>query len=234
MTFREGFARSSWCYNGLPDDDEVRLAVIASSGLQSNTGCRDAAPDTGAADAASDTGAPVEIQPRWDGCDDWSYLPDTPIINGVPNLTSKGYVRGGVLVVHSAALELDLGVIDFRMNDAVATATIVPRDGGAGFALVDAVVTGRSLASDLVATSARSSTNHAHLCDDKNKALMEVVRRQLCDGRDLPLRAVDDGRGKKCEALSVAVGFEALPAKLGSPGDVIDATACAEFDAACF
>lgn len=210
-------------YNGLPDDDDVDVAIITSNDVQSS-GCNDGGPGP----------------PSWDGCDVWSYVEgtvtiQTPSRETVAAAVIPGYVKGGVLVATGSdgPREIGLGATTFTLIDPLVTATFRTNDRGIPV-LADGVLTGRVSPADLLDFAARLEIDAEPLCE--NGALIEAAVTQVCAARDLALAPADDQRSPPapCDALSFAFGFEAEQARLGTARAPRDAGAqCAGFAAQC-
>ncbi|AKV00993.1 hypothetical protein AKJ09_07656 [Labilithrix luteola] len=214
-------------YNGEADDDYV-TAAIATSHQLSSIGCD---PD---ASISVDSGA--KLSPQWDGCDTWSYAPGTPVIEGtggvvVPADVWKGYVVDHTLVAPVETLSFNLGGKMFSLKDAVLTGQL--EGSGSKLQLTHALFTGRVEASELVGFASRFELNGEIICEaPKNAGMLPVIKRRVCDARDIPLRKADDGKGQKCNAVSFALGFDAEQARMGREGPA-PPDACPTLDTAC-
>ncbi len=212
-------------YNGEKNDGEVHLGLVPSEGLQS-VGCDGGVP----ADAGADAGALV---PKWDGCDQWSYVPGTVVGGVAPSQVSAGYVKDNVLVIDWRALDLDLafGEVHFPLHEALLTATIASERtaNGITFALQEGIVTGRVGSADLINAAGRFY--RSVVCGQPGIAVL--LSQYACNARDLPLLRSDDGRDTTCNAVSFSLGFEASPARLGTEGVPPQSGECAGLDTRC-
>lgn len=185
-------------YNGLKDDAQVRVSIYPLLKL---------APDGGA--------------PKWDGSDSW-VLDSNTIQNGVSIYTvSDAWVANGVLVASMnipvvigssavSAVRVDLKngylVANLELNGSGAGATLKRMSGELG---------GRWNASDFLTTlgNVPDPTNpNVNLC--KTDITYEFIKRVICDARDITSSGTDN-QGQPCDAVSLALGFEATPAAAG-------------------
>jgi hypothetical protein len=204
-------------YNGAANDDSVKAQIVATAGLQS-TGCDDA-------------GEVGDGAPRWDGCDTWKYVKGkitrfdvTPVWQ-----TVDGWVSNDVLVVPMDQLAFSLFVGDVPLYNAYFTARI-DRTGGV-VRLKDGIITGRAEAQAVVGGVRTLDFAGVTMC--KVPTIFEAMRDAICKARDLPLLPTDDGKGKSCNAVSLAFGFEAELARLGVEGPTAPDSDCPEQDVTC-
>ncbi|MDB5216424.1 MAG: hypothetical protein JWO86_4351 [Myxococcaceae bacterium] len=212
-------------YNGEPNDDAVSVAVITAPRLTAND-C-----DGGLSEAGA---------PTWDGCETWATS-GVELLNELPttNLLS-GYVADDVLVVTPRQKEQEiafaLGRTSLRLGEALATARI-DRGGGSGpIRLKDGLLVGRVAADTLLAFFYRLEIGGTTaLCEQgaTGVSIEKTLRGTLCALRDVPLRAADDGKGSKCDALSFVLGFEAEPARMGDAGPAAELACPGDLDASC-
>lgn len=196
-------------YNGEANDDDVGSLLVMSYGL-SWTGCNERK-DSGTDDDP--------LEPKWDGCDAWSYAPG--FITRVPEPiweVVSGYVTDNQLVVRGPRMKLGLLVGELEIHGAVLTARIERKEDGT-FVLKDGIVAGRADASNVIAAVQYLEIEGEPICklDDSR---FELARSIICKARDLPLSPGDDGKeDQACNALSFAFGFEAELAELGEERD---------------
>lgn len=208
------------------DDSKVTLSLAPSAGLQ-GSGC--------GADAGDAGGAPLA-----DGCDLWSVVPDAA--TGSPLALYKGggtgYVRGGVLVVHAEVLTLVFDKVTITFHSAVVSATLSNEDGV--HKLKNGVIAGRISARELTASVlmfSLTSDGKTPVCQVSGEP--GLIRAAFCGRRDIPLSPMDDGKilgGKlvDCDAVSIALGFDAVAATVGTEGAPSAASDCPmDFDAGC-
>jgi hypothetical protein len=201
-------------YNGEPDDTNVFVGFLDSSGLLY--------PD--------DDGGIGTAKPSWDGGDRWAvdcalsgadcsgvdsgdWLADS----GVVPLTAvdrQAYVTGGVLVAHLPVV-LGLGITTIPIL-AVVTARMTSLEGG-GYRL-DGQIAGRVATHDVFAAIAR-----VHDPDPANAGQLlcgpdttfQTFKPSICNQADINQDPSNDNRGAPCDALSFAGPFTALPAAIG-------------------
>jgi hypothetical protein len=192
-------------YNEQPDDDLVAVSVLP-SGPFLRTLCADA-------------GAP-----QWDGCDQWSFV-------GHPLPSRQAWVRDGLLVARIVDLSLPLADAEIRLKDAVVTAK-VERSGGALWRLTGGTITGRASAVELAVGLLRTTDgDNQPYCN--NPMVRDYVFRGLCGARDIRAEKKFDGTGA-CDAVSLALGFDAVEAQFPTLGNPAPLAGCAELpDAAC-
>lgn len=208
-------------YNGEEDDDDVKVAIVASEGLES-ANC--AAPT----DAGED-GAP--LKPTWDGCDTWTYVPGTVMLQKLPASNYTGYVRGRMLVIQprSATISQDLtfpfSQLSLRLYDGILTARFVERTGGdGGTSLQMGTLAGRVKADELLELAGGFEYKEGkRFCQDA--IALGLIKESLCKGRDInAARILDETETAPCDSISLGIGFTAEPANLGGEGNApIDA-----------
>jgi len=170
----------------------------------------------------------VTSPPTWDGGDRW-YPAVDDVVGGdagtnTPNHLMPGYVTNGVLVAKDTTpLNLSLylppgntpsGPLRVKLANPVVTARLVKRSDG-NYDLADGVIVGRWAATDMLRTVADLTLNSTSLCTYIGGSAYEVVRQKICDARDITSNNVDDG-SESCDALSVAVAFDAVAAQIGN------------------
>ena len=188
-------------YNGLPNDTSVELGLIASLGMNTD-----------------DAGDP--IRPRHDGTDEWTVDPASITNKSEPfipkTIATAAYVSGGVLVARGPLI-ISLGsatAVPIALEDGVFTGRLV-HDGI--WRITDGRITGRWSTGKLLtsfAVIADPLDKTAFLCGDSGAYL--AYKPQLCAAADISANAADDLTGKKCDAMSFGMGFDAVEAKLGA------------------
>lgn len=200
------FRVSAW--NGEPSDPELRVAVFNAFDVNPGT----------------DGGA------KFDGNDKWLIDDESLVDDRIPVYPSTtAYVADGVLVAMLPRLRVKIRIptvneqwllIPVEMRDVHLTARI-ERTGG-GITLRGGELGGRMPTASLLALAAS-----AGVCPgtDGYRSLKPL----LCDARDVPIDPGKDGRDAPCEALSMGLGFEAVPAAIvGDAGKPTDLAPCAE------
>ena len=193
-------------YNGLPDDDEVEVAIFNSFGL-------DIPADAGLPDGA----APV---PKFDGTDRWT-IDSKSLLGGaayVPNIVdARAYVRGGV-VVGKVNNSIRIGPYIVPITAGVLTARL--KKMGDSFGVDEGIVSGRSNARELL-TALENVPNPL----DKSKylcgadAVFTNLRDRFCANLDLATDPTLDGKESPCDAASFSIRFTSSPAELGKVVD---------------
>ncbi len=205
-------------YNGTPNDSNVHVAIYPSPGIHGQA-CVDSA-----------------AVPAWDGSDAWPIESSSlqagkgfgsdggigPCGKGVPNFTfdspkffdANAYVTDGVLVANIPQSQLVLtsgtnGTL-VKLTAGFITGKIV-KDGGGIISLKSGVLTGRWKATDLFAALSHVVNDAQAICTDNQ--IYQVLKYAVCKGRDIA--ASLGGPTTPCDAVSIAIGFEAGPAKLG-------------------
>ncbi len=125
-----------------------------------------------------------------------------------------GYVRGRKLVV---AMDVTLGVSsDFRIPIAggVLVADIVSAAGS--YRLSNAVIAGRWSLTDAVTSLGKlRDQDGTYFCEKRADITYQAVKSTVCRSADLTKSPKDDRTGAACDAISIAVGFDTVPASLG-------------------
>ena len=182
-------------YNGGPDDEEVKIALLSAPGLES----------------------PSDGGPMWDGGDRWTRPPLVTLFNGLPQTPLAGYVSNFTLVVGFTDLDIVFPPFGLPLKNGVLTARIV-EDGGIR-SLVDGTIAGRGAVDALIMATGPIEFAGKNVCADP--VLFRLLGDAVCRRRDVPLNVKDDGVKARCDAVSVGIGFEANLAHLvddaGSP-----------------
>jgi hypothetical protein len=166
----------------------------------------------------------VEQPAAKDGSDVWSVYSSS--IVGVSTALEQdiaAYVTDHVLVAKlvtaTVALRPNTGVYDnpvvVELHDAVLMGTLVPSDRG--FRLASGQLAGRWPAQRaLLAFSALADSN-GFLCG--NHPFASILQQQVCDNVDISSQRANDNTGTACDAMSLAIGFDAGPAHIGTAQD---------------
>jgi hypothetical protein len=178
-------------YNGTADDDRVEVDVYPSSG---------------------------GIDPAWNGEDRWPVSETSVAPGGTVDdplyVDTKAYVSGGTLVASLSESSLILGSDDNQMvldlTAGFVTARVVVRGGA--LRLEGGTLAARWRLTDVFKTlSTFRDTAGTPVCTDD--LLYDTVKDQICGFVDIysALGTPTD----ECDSLSLGIGFEAEPAKLG-------------------
>jgi hypothetical protein len=200
-------------YNGTPNGQPLSVSFLGSNGLY-----------------AIEDGGIVNIRPSWDGGDTWTvdcrvngarcsgkstevtWLADASISSGA--FDPRAYVTGSVLVAQFPSIELNVGLTSLAISNVLLTATISADVGGGGYRL-EGQIAGRIAVRDAFSALARLRTEDGgHLCGSDER-FQKYVRPMVCSAADISDNPSKDGKGDPCEALSVALNFTALPARIG-------------------
>jgi hypothetical protein len=190
-------------YNGQLNDTQVTAALYASSGI----------------DAGGDAAAPLAT---WNGTDVWT-VDDSFVLNGdaSPTLPTHfdvhAYVTGGVLVMQ-VNFPLSLGSsstsnLTLDLTGGVLAARIVPVGDGT-YRLQDGQLAGRWSASSILAALPSLTFLGQPVCP--GSSTYTGIKQQICQAADITADPGSDNKGTTCDALSVALGFTADPALMGS------------------
>ncbi len=194
-------------YNGLPDDGTVEAALYLSNG-------------TGAADAGT---PPV---PKFDGTDTWTVDPRS-LLGGVappyipqPNsVDTSAYVRGGVLVASLSNADIEfaagtgLASLKVNMTGVIVTGKLVETNGV--WSVREGTLTGRWAARKFLTSiqSIKVPLTDEYLCGDSGT--YASIKGLICKNLDIVSSPQNDNTNAPCDALSLALGFEAVEAKFG-------------------
>lgn len=195
-------------YNGLPNDEKVRVEWYPSSGLL--------IPDGGGSGP-----------PKWNGMDEWAVAPsavdasdDAGTINPV-FFDNDGYVTNGVLVFSLPSGDLlvtnGLNRLAIRISDGTVMGHINPY--GSAYALEDGIIAGRVSEENMFRMFADfRDHNGIPICAVGN-ASWGATRDGICRSADIQVGS--PAPNKRCDAISLALGFEAEPAKIGGIGQTM-------------
>jgi hypothetical protein len=187
-------------YNGGPNDPSVAVSAYVSTGLVID-------------------GFGNVTTPKWDGNDAWAVDPDTTLGSRMLDdggyayqaqyITALAYVTNGTLVAPLTHYPLGIGVGRLDVTDFALVATISPEHRVEG-QLVGRVATKGAL--ELLAALTAPPDGG---CDQG--AGYKTLHDELCQTADIMSDPARDRTNAACNALSIAIPFVALPAKLGAP-----------------
>ncbi len=223
-----------------PDDP---FCFAQDAGL-ADGGPPDGGPRDGGPRDAGDGGdaGPSYRPPEWNGCDAWQVSQQKTLFEPserggfVPTLRiDSAYVRDGKLVARGAVpLKLRLGPFDLPINDLVVSADVVLLDQSGQpvpfgsprafrYRLTNGLFAGRIRAQDLTLAlgSIPRGPGAPSICDPRdplNVLLFRTVKDEVCAGRDIAQIPKFDNQSPPapCDALSVALPFDADPAYMGT------------------
>jgi hypothetical protein len=194
-------------YNGLADDDNVKLYPVPSYGIHE--------PHDGETDGG--LCAPT-FGARFDGTDRWSISNVFISMEGEPSRPSfSGYVKDWQLVVDgrlpTAAVFPIVGVggAPLTLSTPVLVAKLAPANGG--FAVTEGLVGGRAGAIDVLRSFGElvpEKENNVRNCNT-NAVAWEYFRSELCNARDVMATATADFTNVPCDGLAFVVRFTAAP-----------------------
>jgi len=224
LRYSEGAENGNWSilvrvsgYNGTANDASVTVAIFPSPGIHALSCIPDSA------------------KPAWDGSDVWpvdssglekgagpgSDGGTGPCGTGVTGFTydqpkfqdTHAYVSKGVLVANlpTAALVFTSGSSGtaVKLTAGFVTAEVVK--GANGYGLTKGVLTGRWKATDMFAAVSHVVASAQSVCTDS--PIYQAVKLAVCNSRDIA--GTLGGPTTPCDALSLALSFEASPAKMG-------------------
>ncbi|MDB4933207.1 MAG: hypothetical protein JWP87_179 [Labilithrix sp.] len=228
-------------YNGLANDPDVVISGFVSPGI--HVPHADGGEVDGAAcsvnEAQFDAGAAYPA--KFDGTDVWSSA------NGTPPAVGTGWVTNFQLVFDGRTnpgesaqlLPLFLGSQIMTVGSPIFVAHVVPLgengevlqtdtagnilgNGGkaSSFRLDDAVLAGRTSASDLLAALGSTRVGGTtDLCAERVPYCF--VKNAICSAADSMKLPSSDFAGLECDALSIVLQFDAVVAKLGGKLDLM-------------
>jgi hypothetical protein len=208
-------------YNGRANDREVFVGVYGSTGIYDPTGCG----------GSSDAGGVPPYAPTWKGCDRWS-LDEQYVLAGTtePTSFSPGYVTDHILVMRQITRPIGflVGNTSLPVTGATITARLVPVDAklvdivptpevGKLFRLAEGLLAGRATTTDALRGFAGSMAFNADgpLCG-KPSFFTAVKTAFVCPNADITSNVGRDFASDTCDAISVGLGFAALPAQAGA------------------
>lgn len=191
---------SDW--NGKPNDREVRIGIVVSTGVRT-PGCGTTTSTDG-----------EHYRPGWCGEDRWDYEPGKIIpINGVqqPLGNSTGYIVNGELVYRSPnAATLAVGGASIEFNSPISFGKIEAAEGGYR---LTGVLGGRIEIKQLLGAIGQIQVVGKDACTLPD---FQSVKAVLCDAVDITRTSVFDFQNAKCDAVSSAMRYTAFPAQLGN------------------
>lgn len=227
-------------YNGMANDTDVSIGAVLAEGIRTPpTDC-----DASVYQDASDRWTPGKC-----GTDTWTISSASVIKSGqlLPLVVGLGYVNDHHLVVRLKAPV----TVPFTVESAVSieeptlTATIVPlgadmqpRDAAAPpgpgearfFRLENGIIAGRvALPNVLASLGSYRQGGPAGVRVCANESVFDLVRTQICANADLT-RDPTAPPTTTCDALSMAMGFTAIPALAGTVVDSPPPVPAAECD----
>ena len=184
-------------YNGLPNDDQVRVEWYPSGGRPS---------------------------PQWAGSDEWPIVPSSVVDGG--NVLDGGlgarffdndaYVTNGQLVFSLIESEFTAsnGLTRLSMTISDGSGIAKLELGPNGYELHDGIIAGRLAEGDMFKMVADfRDHNGAPFCATEGNPYWMATRDAFCRSRDIQVGSANPN--KKCDAISIGLGFEAEPAITG-------------------
>ena len=200
-------------YNGGANDARVTLALYISNGV----------------DAPTDAGP--RLPPKFDGTDRWTVDPGS-LLGGVTSVGTdcgasaracaplyfddNAYVTGNVLVAKlDFPLSLGGGAITLDLTGSIVTARLVKQGDTVRFE--DGQIAGRWSTAKLLSSLsvlADPLNGNVPLCGEN--PTYQGLKKKICAAADISVDARRDGTDGPCDALSIAFGFRAEAAHLGT------------------
>jgi hypothetical protein len=194
-------------YDGLQDDNHVDVEWLFPVLPNASDG----------GDAASDAAA---SPPAWDGSDVWPIQTPTFVEPGgaaIARASTDAYVsRYRLVAKFPDGITYRFWHLAVSFYGAVIAADIVPNAGTGKVELRKGVVTGKAPMRDVTGLIPIMTSNlpgGTPLCADG--PLFPTIRDWMCGFPDLTAAPSSDPR-PRCDMLSVAMGFETAPAKIGA------------------
>ncbi len=196
-------------YNGAPNDTSVEAALYISNGTEPQV----------------DGGPPKT--PAFDGTDVWTVDPRSllggiapPYIPQPNSVDTAAYVRDGVLVASLANADLELAAgsglasLKVNMSGVVVTGKVVQKNGV--WSISEGVLTGRWPSRKFLTSiqSIKVPLTDEYLCGDSGT--YASIKALICKNLDIVSSPQNDNTNAPCDALSLALGFEAVGAKFGA------------------
>lgn len=211
-------------YNGRANDNDVALGALVAEGIVAPT-CPGSTLDT-----STNTYSPGRC-----GKDEWVVSPAS-IFGNTPIVVGTGFVRDYQLVVELTTPLMVPFTLEssFRVEESIVTGRIVPlgedltprdatRPPTTGerslYRIEQGLIAGRVATSETLKTLGSFRQGGVPLCAT---AAFDAIRERICSNADLAL-SPDGGSGaaggSPCDALSMGVGFVAVPAVRGGVFD---------------
>jgi hypothetical protein len=148
----------------------------------------------------------------------WSFDPKYVAL-GVSTLHAEGWVRDSTLVVVLSGTSLPLVGLDLNLSDAYLVATLNRTDPQRP-TIDHGVIVGRWDIRNLTDAVGRfvvalsPDSDGGRICEQPF-IYDGVIKPGICATADIPANPKDDNKGIRCDALSIAMGFDAVRAELG-------------------
>ena len=209
-------------YNGEANDLDVKVSVIEAFGIPDDDG--GASANAGCAVQ----GEPPTLPPRRDGNDSWDVPPGATTPGARTEIS--GWVTDFHLVVDArrstSTVPFYFGGTLVTLSGFVMSGKLVPLgvvDGGPAFRLREATLAGRAPARQVAIGAGQLNLGGGYLCDVPNWSSLKAA---ICDATDTVHNIGLDLTGQPCDAVSVGVRFEAIPALLGTERSRVKTTPC--------
>lgn len=210
-------------YNGLANDRDVEVGIVASNGLR-DSHCPN-----------SVEGSFGYFSPGWCGDDAWT-VPPSAVVEGFPVAYGAGHVNDYQLVVDiDSVIAIPFGNVNVPAGSPTIFGRIVPlgddlkpRDPTRPpatpneerfYRVESGLIAARVAATDMLAGLGSSilpdSVGGGRLC--QNAQLYGLVHQRICDSLDIAKsKKFDFYDGYACDALSTSVYFTAAPSRVGA------------------
>jgi hypothetical protein len=165
--------------------------------------------------------------PQFDGKDRWLVAAEDSIspTSNIPYPTNGAYITDGTLVsVSQNPVTLRVlipqtatpsGTLLVTLREPVLTGKLVETDAGLG--MIEGIIAGRWETTDMLAAIGDLTVNNSPVCDYLNNSVFNLVKQKVCANRDINGAGADDNTAA-CDAVSVALRFDAVPAEVaGTP-----------------
>ncbi len=172
--------------------------------------------------------ADAAMAPRWDGTDVWPVQPSTFVQPPSPDGTNPGgavlqrtsvdaYVsRYQVVATFPQGIPFRFWHLQVALYDPMLTIDIVPNPATGKFEL-RGLVTGRAKMSDVMGLVPTMTSSFPGIIVCTNDALYVNIRNWMCSFFDLS--SSSSATNPECDMMSVALGFEAAPVRIGAAVD---------------
>jgi hypothetical protein len=232
-------------YNGLANDGDVVVGLVESYGIRQTHDAGDLADDAGCFPDGG--GSSLTYLAKHDGTDVWTVPPGTVRFISSSPVTSTsiaGYVKDFQLVFDgnradvASRIPIVFGSTVMTIGTPVLSVKLVPLDAsgkdlpvdGAGkiqsadgratsFRLTDGLLSGRAGINDALAAAGTllvsPSPTAPYLCH--NKPLFGLLKTVLCAAPDTTSLRTRELKGDPCDAVTLVLQFNAVPANVGWP-----------------